>query len=167
MIVRAVGTAFSVRMTEPHRVDVLVTQGRVQVIRNVGYGSEVNAAQADFIIAAGNEFIVREQSQSTVKLQAADLRRRLAWTAESLTLRNRNLEEVVREINEYNAVRLEIADRSIAEEVIGGSIVATDPEGFLQALPYVYRISSIRSARMEDGTVIIQLYRTKKTPRRR
>jgi ferric-dicitrate binding protein FerR (iron transport regulator) len=73
----------------------------------------------------------------------------------------------VRQINKYNPMRLEIADRAIAQLVIGGSVVATDPDGFLDALPHLYNISSIRSERTEDGTPIIRLYRTKKTLRRR
>jgi ferric-dicitrate binding protein FerR (iron transport regulator) len=166
-IVRAVGTAFSVRMVEPGQVDVLVTQGRVQVIE-VGYGSATeDESRRVTMVAAGNEFTVRGQLESAVKLQSADLNRRLAWTAGSLTLRNRNLEDVVREINKYNPMKLEIADSSIAQSVIGGSVVATDPDGFLDALPHLYNISSIRSERMEDGTLIIRLYRTKKTLRRR
>jgi transmembrane sensor len=167
-VVRAVGTAFLVRLVEPGQVNVLVTQGRVQVTRSVRDGSKTaDADRPATLVGAGNEFIVRGELESTVEFRASDLNRRLAWTKGPLRSEGRSLTEVVREINKYSEVRLEIADPSIAQVRIGGSVVAADRDGFLKALSIVSEISATRPERQADGSVVIRLYRSKKPSGRR
>jgi transmembrane sensor len=156
-IVEAVGTAFTVQRVTAARVDIVVTQGRVAITHPVRNSTESESMGLQTaIVSAGSEFDVDGQTDTTGKLAVRELVARLAWTAESLALRNRPLGEVVREINRYNQMRLEITTPALEEAVIGGSVNATDPEGFIKKLPQIYHISTARERR-EDGSVVIRL----------
>ena len=155
--VQAVGTAFIVRRFTETQVNIVVTQGRVEITHPVRSGAESESmGPQTAIVSAGSEFSVNGQEDKIGKLAARELVARLAWTTEPSKLQNRTLAELVHEINRYNQVRLEITSPAIADVVIGGSVVATDPEGFLETLPRIYHIATTRE-KVEDGTAVIRL----------
>jgi transmembrane sensor len=166
-VVRAVGTAFSVKLLSPENVEVFVTQGRVEVSHPVEHGIENgDPVQETTLVSAGDEFSVSGDRYSTGKPIPAKINDKLGWTTNSLTLRNRQLSELVREINRYNPIRLEIVDPSIAGKIIGGTVVATDPEGLLRTLPGIHHVSVGKALQGDDGTPVIRLYSAKTSTRR-
>lgn len=139
-IVRAVGTAFSVRIRADNQVDVLVTEGRVAVgTPQADAGFVPSSATA---VSAGEAAAIRHGRVNVKPLHTDEMKRKLAWTDPSgprLWFQGETLSEAVAEFNRYNVRHLVIADPSIADPSVlqisfGGSIAATDIESFVEAL---------------------------------
>jgi transmembrane sensor len=124
--VRAVGTAFSVRLRQPQQVDVLVSEGIVAIdAARVAHAPPVHAGEAA---------VVLPDRVSVRKLEAHQVEGRMAWTTGRLQFRGDSLGEAVAEFNRYNRRHLRLADASLAPLRVGGTFNATDPESFAAAL---------------------------------
>jgi transmembrane sensor len=138
-VVRAVGTAFSIRLRDQKQVDVIVTEGRVAI--NPPDDSANNklpepvAVPKLSTLAAGEAVSVKAHRQLKVlKIADDDLRKKLAWTQGRIWFDRVTLAEAVAEFNRYNRRQLLIDDPSIAELHIGGAFEATDLDSFVAAL---------------------------------
>lgn len=124
--VRAVGTAFSVRLRDPAHVDVLVAEGSVAIAsKSVPVTPPLNAGEAA---------VVLPDRMSVSRVEPTLMRRRLAWTAGRLEFRGETLGEAIAEFNRYNIRQLTIGDDSLVGLRVGGVFNATDPESFAAAL---------------------------------
>ena len=130
--VRAVGTAFSVRLRESSQVDVLVSEGRVAI-------AAARAPRAP-PLSAGEAAIVLPDRVSVSRVEPQQLESRLAWTTGRLEFRGETLGEAVAEFNRYNRRQLKLADRSLATLRVGGTFNATDPESFAAALTSAFNL---------------------------
>jgi transmembrane sensor len=83
-VVRAVGTAFSVRLGAERRVDVLVTEGRVAIDPPEGSAKSEPAQQVTLpkssTLDAGESVSVTARRMNVHKMAAEDMTRKLAWT---------------------------------------------------------------------------------------
>jgi transmembrane sensor len=132
--VRAVGTAFSVRLHEAganERVDVVVSEGRIAI----------NPPSRE-TYAAGSVAIVRNGHVDATLIASEDITNKLAWTTGRLMFQGEKLSEVVQEFNRYNQRKLQITDPDIEDLRIGGTFQATDPDGFARALGATFGIKS-------------------------
>jgi transmembrane sensor len=120
-VVRAVGTAFVVRLRNRESVDVLVTEGRVAI-----------NPPSNNLVSAGELALVRKGSVTTRSVD--DITRRVAWTEGMLIFGGETLAEAVEDFNRYNHRKLVIADPSIADQKIGGAFRSTSPDRFAVAL---------------------------------
>jgi transmembrane sensor len=146
--VRAVGTAFSVRLhdgTSEKQVDVVVSEGRVAI-----------NPPSNQTYPAGTVAKVRNGRVEATTIHVADITGKLAWTEGRLVFQGEKLSDVVREINRYNLRQFEVADPDIAGLRIGGTFVATDPDGFAKALDKSLGIKS-RAEDQPFGPDVIQL----------
>ena len=132
--VRAVGTAFSVRLRDSEQVDVLVSEGRVAVAP--GPLAAPGAAE----VAAGEAAVVREAQVSVSRVEPQALARRMAWTSGRLEFRGESLVEAVEEFNRYNRRQIRLSAESLRELRVGGSFSATDPESFAGALASAFKL---------------------------
>jgi transmembrane sensor len=132
-VVRAVGTAFVVRLRNRESVDVLVTEGRVAI-----------NPPSQNLVSAGELALVRKDSVTTRSVD--DITRRLAWTEGMLIFGGETLAEAVSEFNRYNHRKLVIADPSIAGRAIGGAFRSTSPDRFAVALKKTFGFE----ARVDD-----------------
>src|SRR5262249_31070761 len=135
-VIRAVGTAFSVRIRAPEDVAVLVAEGRVAVSAP---GTEANFENPTSLaaapkVSASEAANVRRDSVSVSSLAGPDIQRRLAWTAGRIVFRGETLEDAVREFNRYNRRQITIVDPSILNVRVGASFQTTDPDSFIAAL---------------------------------
>jgi transmembrane sensor len=135
-VVRAVGTAFSVRIRDPEHIDVLVAEGRVAV---GAPGSDANFENPTLLaaaqkVSAGEAASVRRNTVAVRRLQSDDVTRKLAWTGGQLDFRGETLEDAVQEFNRYNQRQITIADASILQLQMGGLFLVTDPDSFVAAL---------------------------------
>ena len=124
--VRAVGTAFSVRLRESAQIDVLVAEGTVAIA-----SSRVPHAPP---VTAGEAAVLLPDRMSVTRVEPQQLERRFAWTAGKLQFRGETLGEAVTEFNRYNRRHLQLADPALARLRVGGNFSATDPESFAAAL---------------------------------
>jgi transmembrane sensor len=144
-MVRAVGTAFNVRL-ETGRVEVLVTEGKVQVADGAASGS---ASQRDLplVIAGERAIVVRGMVSSAaatpanVAVAAAapiELEKALAWHSTRLVFDRTPLDEAVEAFNRHSAsgpgVKLVLGDPALRARRLGGTIRAANVEGFVSLL---------------------------------
>jgi transmembrane sensor len=130
--VRAVGTAFSVRLHDSAQVEVLVAEGAVAVRSSrVPHAPPLNAGEAAVLLP---------DRMSVSRIEPQQLARRLAWTTGKLQFRGEALKVAVAEFNRYNRRQLKLADASLAELRVGGTFNATDPESFADALASTFSL---------------------------
>ncbi|HET9863136.1 MAG TPA: FecR domain-containing protein [Steroidobacteraceae bacterium] len=130
--VRAVGTAFSVRVHDSRQLDVLVSEGTVAID-----GSNLPDAPP---VHAGEAARVSGERVSIQRVEPQLLARRLAWTTGRLQFSGETLADAVAEFNRYNRRHLELADSSLAQLRVGGTFNATDPESFAAALASTFNL---------------------------
>jgi transmembrane sensor len=130
--VRAVGTAFSVRLRESTQVDVLVSEGKVAI-------AAARVARAP-PLSAGEAAVVMPDRVSVSRVEPQQLEQRLAWTSGRLEFRGETLGEAVTEFNRYNRRQLRLSDASLAGLRVGGTFNATDPESFAAALASAFQL---------------------------
>jgi transmembrane sensor len=129
--VRALGTAFTVRLREPAQVDVLVSEGRVAIA-----SARVPRAPP---LYANEAAIVLPDRVSVTRIEPQLLARRLAWTSGRIVLQGETLSEAIAEFNRYNKRQLAF-EPSIAALRVGGNFNATDPESFAAALASAFHL---------------------------
>ncbi len=132
--VRAVGTAFNVRLASA-RVEVLVTEGRVQVAPPSAPGEPpvVSAGQLAVVALAGGAPQVSPAS-------AAARARVQAWQPQLLDFASTPLAEVLAELNRRNRTQLVLADPALGRLSIAASIRSDNLEGFVQLLSTTARL---------------------------
>ena len=130
--VRAVGTAFTVRLHGSDQVDVLVSEGTVAV--------ESARVQHTPPLTAGDAAIVLPDRVSVSRVEPQLLARRMAWTSGRLEFRGETLGEAVQEFNRYNRRQIRLSDTSLGGLRVGGSFGATDPESFASALGSAFKL---------------------------
>ncbi len=136
--VRAVGTAFNVRLAE-RDLSVLVTEGRVQVEPVAPAGA---APVATTLITVGQRAIVDLTTRRTAivappivqSVSGEEIARELAWQAPRLQFDETPLAEAVAEFNRLNRHQLELADPALGALRIGGTFRPDNVEGFVRLL---------------------------------
>jgi transmembrane sensor len=138
--VRAVGTAFNVRLG-PAAVEVLVTEGRVQVESPAARPGIAGSEPP--LVDAGHRAIVPLEKKEPLQILAvtpAESARLLAWQVQLLDFSSTPLERAITEFNRRNRVQFVLADRELAPMPIVASIRSDNVEGFaafLAAIPGV------------------------------
>jgi transmembrane sensor len=156
--VKAIGTAFSVRLCDWEHFDVLMREGVVTLVR---------ASWQEFIpdilqprkqkLSKGDVANVSRGTATIRTLTAEEVTRRLAWVKGRLNFDGLSLRNAVKEMNRFNRWRLQIDDPSIADLRIGGDFNATDPSVFVAALTRVFDVQATYSTDEEPGTGVIHL----------
>lgn len=130
--VRAVGTAFNVRLAEDN-VEVLVTEGRVKV--------ENRAASAELPeLGVGDRLVVSTQGTPDARparvepLSREAVQASLAWQGPRLRFVETPLASVVTQFNQHNRIQVELGDASLAAVPVDGSFPAENVEAFIRLL---------------------------------
>ena len=130
--VRAVGTAFSVRLREAAQVEVLVAEGAVEIDTK----RRLHAPP----VHAGEAAVLHSDHIAVSRMEPQQLEQRLAWTSGQIQLRGETLEQAVKEFNRYNRRQLHLADASLAELRVDGAFNATDPDSFAAELASTFGV---------------------------
>ncbi len=131
--VRAVGTAFNVRIAADRAVEVTVIEGKVRV----GQGGPDSSAAAEApLVAAGERLVVPKLAPVSVveKVSAATLRESLAWQSPLADFADAPLADVVARFNSRSRVQLTLADPALADRRIGGTFALDEAEAFVRLL---------------------------------
>ena len=124
--VRAVGTAFCVRLREAAQLEVVVAAGAVTIDTT----HQLHAPA----VRAGETAMLHSDHIAVSRMEPPQLEQRLAWTSGQIQFRGETLEYAVEEFNRYNRRRLRLADASLAGLRVVGTFSATDPDSFAAAL---------------------------------
>ena len=166
-LVCAMGTAFSVRIHDDRRVEVLVASGRVAMGTTEpgsGWGAPVmpntapQAGSDENVFANGGSLVIRQQSADYVT-------RKLAWMTGNISFDGETLTEAVNEFNRYNRRHLAIADPAIARMKVGGSFEATDPESFAATLEKHFGVRRMPAARGDNDVIRLVSSEQRTAPR--
>ena len=133
--VRAVGTAFSVRMGEAG-VEVLVTEGKVEVARDA-LSAEAAVASPSRLVAGERAVITRAVSVANAPIErvsAEVLSVAVRWHSQVMTFSDLPLREAVVLFHRRNETQLVLADEKLGSQKIGGTFAADQVEAFVRLL---------------------------------
>ena len=138
--VRAVGTAFSVRVGNAG-VEVLVTEGKVEVTRESTSAEASTVAPASAspsrLVAGERAVIARESSVASAPIErvsAESLSAAVRWHSQVMTFSDLPLGEAVLLFNRRNDTQLVLADEKLGDQKIGGTFAADQVEAFVRLL---------------------------------
>lgn len=133
VMVRALGTSFSVRRLAHAPAEVLVREGVVEMTRRDGRGAAAVRIEANRRAAASAAATV-----TPVAVAPADVSRALAWRDGRLAFEGETLREAAAEFARYSETRIVFEDPAIADETVTGLFVSTDPVGFSRAVAVAF-----------------------------
>jgi len=122
-LVRAVGTAFSVRRLATGS-EVLVTEGTVEVWSRDG------TAQKRLVTAGEHAFLATDAKAIPVTRQPEEVSRKLAWREGKLVLASQTLSEAVADFNRYSPKTIVILDPALQDKRLIGQYQLDAPELF-------------------------------------
>lgn len=133
--VRAVGTAFNVRLSE-REVEVLVTEGHVKV--NNQAVTKSTAALPE--LGAGQRLVVPAAAAPDTAPFRIDtlppevVQESLDWQKPRLRFVDTPLANVVAQFNRHNRIQIELGDASLADVPVDGSFRSENVEAFIRLL---------------------------------
>ena len=152
-LVRAIGTAFSVRLIEDETVEVIVSEGVVELLsRSPGRevaasspetepdGEDPDAYKSLAALTVNESALFDDELEQKEKMNAAAVERKLMWRDGFIAFAGEPLSEVVAEMSRYTDVTIEIDDADLGEIPIGAVFRAGDIEAMLDALRNVFDI---------------------------
>ena len=132
-VVRAVGTAFEVRVMTDQHVDVVVNEGRVEV--------RPAAAATVRALSAGERLSTASKDYRVVPITAQQLSSELAWREGAIIFDGEPLSEAIAEIERYTDARIIVSDPQVAAMRVGGRFRTGDVQEFFNALQAALPVS--------------------------
>jgi transmembrane sensor len=148
-VVRAVGTAFEVRVLTDQHVDVVVDEGRVEVQATALLPASPNpaararAAAATTVRAlnAGERLSTASRDYAVTPITAQQMSTELAWREGAIVFDGQPLSEAIAEIERYTDARIVVSDPEIARLRVGGRFRTGDVQEFFDALQTALPVS--------------------------
>lgn len=136
--IRAVGTAFTVRVREDGGVAVVVTEGVVEVTR----AGETSAVSAQKKRLGRNQEVIAEAQRpiATTALTQSEVTRRLAWEEGQLVFDGERLDQAVAEVNRYAPMPVVIDARQLADKSFVGVFRTGDARAFAYAAAAAFNV---------------------------
>lgn len=143
--VRAVGTAFTVRLLESS-VAVTVSEGVVEVVRSGGGVQSIERKTA-----GRNLEVIAAQMQplAATPLQEQEVERRLSWEQGRLVFDGDRLDAAVEEVNRYSSLPVVIDDPRLAGKSFVGVFRTGDARAFASAAAAAFEVP----LREEEGAL--------------
>jgi transmembrane sensor len=151
-LIRAVGTAFNVQVLEDANVEVTVTEGVVEVLRDANASATNFGESGDRMITptriTRNHKIQYDPQRiatgDVAALPVEKIERELAWRHGMLSFDGQSLDIVIQEVSRYTNVEFEFARDDLREVQVGGYFKATDTDALLELLRSALDIKSQR-----------------------
>jgi transmembrane sensor len=144
--VLAVGTAFAVRRLDPTSMDVMVTEGTVEMLQP-GPGP----ADTRQKLTALQEAAIGDDGRMTLRqVPDPELQRRLAWRSGLIVFDGETLREALSEMNRYTQRPLVVDDPELAERRIVGVFRTSDTRTFVLGIRSTLGVESV-----ENGNTIL------------
>jgi transmembrane sensor len=159
-IVQAIGTEFTVEITENQQVEVMVTEGKVVVgiqPQTVGMPGAINGGgntpdlppklvqREENTVSAGEEVILSKDDtvKTAVKtvVTADDIEVKLSWNEGRLIFRSEPLEKALQEVERYTTVEFVLLDESLKSRTVSGRFRSGDVEALLVSLRLNFNIT--------------------------
>jgi transmembrane sensor len=153
-VVQAIGTEFEVRVRADQHVDVLVTEGRVEVRPDapapapqaLDLRRDPTAVVTVRAVSAGEALSTATTNYPVTPVSREQLSSDLAWREGAVVFDSEPLSEAIAEIQRYTDARIIISDPGIASLPVGGRFKTDDLQGFLDGLQAALPITIRRTA---------------------
>jgi transmembrane sensor len=159
-VVRAVGTAFEVRVLTDQHVDVVVDEGRVEVQATAlpppspSPGTNMRARRNDATtvraLNAGERLSTASRDYAVTPVTPQQMSSELAWREGAIIFDGEPLSEAITEIERYTDARIVVSDPETARLRVGGRFRTGDMQEFFDALQTALPVS----IRHTDGGVV-------------
>ena len=161
VVVRAVGTAFTIRMYTPSRSSVLVTEGRVTVGSPTRSGEVFDAfgwttaSDADAtLVSAGERAMDNAGHIAIYAVDDQQMAAREAWRTGWFVFSEMSLSEIVAEFNRYQRRQITIGTPSIATLRFNGRLNVKAVDKFLAGLA---KTTGIRAREVAGQQNVVEL----------
>lgn len=141
-VVQAVGTAFTIRIDDDNRIELLVVDGKVRV------SVAPSSLEAAAIISDDGELYTRGQrvvldaaSETLDTLEPKEIEVQLSWRNGNLIFDGESLGEAISKISRYTTVEFVFVDEDLQKVRVAGLFKAGDVSGFLASLRANFDIS--------------------------
>ena len=152
-VFQAVGTAFTVKIYDQQRIELLVTDGVVKVgiaPALVANAEDPQSLEGSLSVFAGQRVMLDDASQQLETLEPDELEVLLSWRDGNLIFRGESLGEATVEISRYTPVEFIFLDDDLQKIRVAGLFKAGDIAGFLASLNANF---DIVYQRIDDGTI--------------
>lgn len=149
-VVQAVGTAFNVRIHNEREVELIVTDGKVLVAKQLTPTHTIEEAKTERLtstsmaVSKGEKIVLGTKQEKIAKVADADIAATLSWRQGNIVFRGETLEQALNEISRYTSIEFEVVDDSIKQERIAGLFKAGDINGLLTTLDQNFNIHNQR-----------------------
>lgn len=163
--IRSAGSAFNVNL-RPGRVDVLVTEGRIDVEREIVTPAGKTGPSAASMVPLGalgvGERVVladppppgaAKAKLNVVHVRQKDITKLLAWQKELLRLGGATLAEVIAEFERRTDLRVILGDPALGQLRLGSRVRANDLDGFAN---HVADTLDLEAERASDGALVLR-----------
>lgn len=159
-VIRDVGTQFEVRLRSDRNIDVLVTEGQVEVLGPApaagpaSAGSDAAAGAARWVkaLTAGEQLRIAGPQLQVLSMSPQQVADDLAWRQGALVFEGEPLSQALAEVGRYTRTRIVLTGPKVASLHISGRFRTDDMPGFFQALQAAL---PVRVTRPEPGLVYI------------
>ena len=149
-IVQAVGTAFTLKLDEDQRIELLVVDGKVKVGQASGWlaesgdprGGNVLRDADDMAVYAKGDSVVLDANRDELRMLRPDeIEIELSWRDGNLIFDGQSLSEAISEISRYTTIKFVFVDEDLRDVRVAGLFKAGDVSGFLTSLRANFDIS--------------------------
>jgi len=146
--IRAVGTAFNVRLNSSQEIELVVSHGKVLVgVRPEQPGGARNQQtlntgmdDSGLMVEKGGFVVLSDATPEVETLAPEEIEVRLSWAEGNLIFRGEPLAEIVDEISRYTTVEFVFLDEDIKTVRVAGLFKSGDVAGFLATLQSNFNI---------------------------
>jgi len=158
--VRAVGTEFNVRYAEKESLEVLVTEGQVNLetdARKVGQKNLGESTLAYPELKPGERTRLELQHGALdvriEELEADQIHHYLQWKPQKFHFSSTPLAEVVDQFNAHNTVQIKLASRELVNLPVSGSFRSVNITGFIRLLEMT---RDVRVRRQGESEIVLE-----------
>lgn len=142
--IRVVGTQFAVRQNKSV-VEVIVREGKVEVVPDASRPSTADGAPVKVALAAGKR-LQFEPKPGRLDIAAVDAERLTSWRHGSVEFDGSTLDEVIEEMNRHFDTPLVLDDEALRSHRISGRFRVGDSESFAASLAERFDLQQFRQA---------------------
>jgi transmembrane sensor len=150
--IQAGGTQFDVRVLTPDNIELIVSEGSVQVFETPMVRSETpafarlrsNMTYGETTVEAPGVVELEPGLQFVHKVEASDLSDLLAWQRGRIVFKGERLEDVLTQTHRYTKTRFILSDKELSDTRVIGDFRTGDIDDFLDSLRRNYLIVSQR-----------------------
>ncbi len=156
-ILQAVGTAFSVEITDDRQIELVVTEGRVVVAIQTPATRAAEeppklAQSPGNTVSAGEEIRLGVSDEVVKAIAPEEIEAKLSWREGRLVFLDEPLEAALAEVERYTTIEFVFLDPALRTEAVTGQFRTGDVDTLLEVLRLNFGIAYERA---EDGRVLL------------